>query len=141
MSKAHEPWIMKAEEDLLTCKILLDSDDCPSMAVCFHAQQACEKFLKAFLTANNVEFPKIHDLIILIEDFCAQVNISFSRLKPQLLYMSEYATNARYPGNRFPPSLSEAKEAYETALSVRDFVMIYLSPIRNDSDSKQKLSE
>ena len=96
------------------------------MAVCFHAQQASEKFLKAFLTANNVEFPKIHDLIILIEDYCTLVNISFNLLKPRLIGMSEYAANARYPGNRFPPTLSDAKEAYEAALYVKDFVLMYL---------------
>jgi HEPN domain-containing protein len=126
MRRAHEPWITKAEEDLLVCKILIESDDFPTMAVCFHAQQVCEKYLKAFLTANQVEFPKIHDLIILLEDYCVPINNSFIILKPKLIGLTEYAANTRYPGGNFPPTLTEAKEAYEAALQTKDFILIHL---------------
>jgi len=126
MRKAHEPWINKAEEDLLVCKILLGSDDFPTMAVCFHAQQACEKYLKAFLTSNQIEFPKIHDLVILLEEYCDPINNSFIVLKPKLIGLTEYDTNAIYPGGNFPPTLTKAMEAYEAALQVKDFVTQYL---------------
>ncbi|MBW1960508.1 MAG: HEPN domain-containing protein [Deltaproteobacteria bacterium] len=32
------------------------------MTVCFHAQQCAEKYLKAFLTFKNIDFPKTHDI-------------------------------------------------------------------------------
>lgn len=46
MNEATEPWVIKAEEDLKAAWILFESNDFPSSVVCFHAQQAVEKFLK-----------------------------------------------------------------------------------------------
>jgi HEPN domain-containing protein len=38
----------------------------------FHAQQACEKCLKAVLASVGVEFPRTHDLLRLLELLDAQ---------------------------------------------------------------------
>ena len=43
-------WIQKAEVDIKTAKILIESEDPPTESICFHAQQAVEKLLKAYLT-------------------------------------------------------------------------------------------
>ena len=37
-------------------------DDCPTDTVCFHAQQCVEKYLKAFLVLEGIDFPKAHDI-------------------------------------------------------------------------------
>lgn len=49
MKEQTEPWVVKAEENLKAATILFESGDFPSAVVCFHAQQAAEKYLKAFL--------------------------------------------------------------------------------------------
>jgi HEPN domain-containing protein len=35
--------------------------------VCFHCQQAAEKYLKTLLIFHEVSFPKTHDLLLLLE--------------------------------------------------------------------------
>lgn len=58
----YEKWIRRANEDLAVAGQLL-ADGVPYFgAIGFHAQQAAEKFLKAFLVWHQVEFPKTHDL-------------------------------------------------------------------------------
>jgi HEPN domain-containing protein len=37
-------------------------DDCFTDTVCFHAQQCVEKYLKAFLVLEGIDFPKTHDI-------------------------------------------------------------------------------
>ncbi|MFQ6098037.1 MAG: HEPN domain-containing protein, partial [Armatimonadota bacterium] len=55
-------WVAKAASHLGVARHLL-SDGSPYVEViCFHAQQAAEKYLKAFLVERQIEFPKTHDL-------------------------------------------------------------------------------
>jgi len=62
-------WIEKAEQDLLAASIILDSgyDEKPYGTVCFHCQQAAEKYLKAYLVFLDVMFPKTHNIGQLIQ--------------------------------------------------------------------------
>ncbi|MBI4388553.1 MAG: HEPN domain-containing protein [Nitrospinae bacterium] len=47
--------------------ILRNSPEAHSSVVCFHAQQAVEKLLKAVLYLNLIEFERTHDLVKLAE--------------------------------------------------------------------------
>lgn len=51
-------WLFKANEDLLVVSKLTEFEIIATSSVCFHCQQAVEKFLKAFLIANGVEIKK-----------------------------------------------------------------------------------
>jgi len=55
-------WIRKAESDLKNIELVLPAPDAPLDTVCFHAQQAAEKYLKALLTFHSIPFRKTHDL-------------------------------------------------------------------------------
>ncbi len=55
-------WLLKGDEDLNAAKSLLWHGETFLSTVCFHSQQAAEKYLKAFLTRHQVEFPKTHDI-------------------------------------------------------------------------------
>jgi HEPN domain-containing protein len=58
----YERWIRRADEDLAVAE-QLSFDGVPYFgSIGFHAQQAAEKFLKAFLVWHQIEFPKTHDL-------------------------------------------------------------------------------
>ena len=60
-------WIAKAEGDSATAQREPGATDNPNYdAVCFHAQQCAEKYLKAFLQEANVSFPRTHDLVDLL---------------------------------------------------------------------------
>jgi len=54
-------WILKAENDLKIAKDEIQTEDPATDAVCFHAQQCVEKYLKAFLVFNNKEIRKTHE--------------------------------------------------------------------------------
>ena len=52
-------WVEKAEGDYATAGREIRARRRPNYdAVCFHAQQTAEKYLKAFLQENDVAFPK-----------------------------------------------------------------------------------
>lgn len=61
-----EAWMGKAEEDRLCIRNNLAAAAVPWAAVCFHAQQAVEKYLKAFLIAHAVRVERTHDLAYLL---------------------------------------------------------------------------
>src|SRR5438445_358947 len=55
-------WLVRAQEDLAAAERLLQTSP-PLLAVAaYHAQQAGEKALKAFLAAHNVAFRSTHNL-------------------------------------------------------------------------------
>ena len=57
-------WVNKAEADLLTARREFRTRKSPNYdAVCFHAQQAVEKFLKAILQEKSLPIPRSHSLI------------------------------------------------------------------------------
>ena len=56
-------WMFRANEDLAVLKDLQSSNpEGFASTICFHAQQAVEKFLKAFLAFSDVDFPRTHDV-------------------------------------------------------------------------------
>ncbi|GBD39154.1 hypothetical protein HRbin37_01421 [bacterium HR37] len=115
-------WLIKANDDLKTSEILLKSEDIPTGAVCFHAQQAVEKFLKAYLTNIDVRTGKTHDIAKLL-NMCIQHDKDFEKLnREKLEKLTFYAVEIRYPEEFYTPTTEEAKEAFELALTVKEFI-------------------
>lgn len=110
-------WAVKAEHDLTNAIHTLKlGDACPTDTVCFHAQQCVEKYLKALLVQEGIEFPKTHDLeslIALLPRHARPVLTPEEQGK-----LTEYATGARYPGWGEIP-LGETRRAVATARRVR----------------------
>ena len=55
-------WMRKADQDIASAQALLSQDPPLLYPSCFHSQQAAEKYLKAYLTWRQVEFPKTHSI-------------------------------------------------------------------------------
>ena len=49
-------WIKKAESDLDNVELCISSNKALDTA-CFHAQQAAEKFIKAYMLSASLSFP------------------------------------------------------------------------------------
>jgi HEPN domain-containing protein len=65
--------------------------------ICFHAQQAVEKALKAVLIFHGVDFPLTHDLRELVETLV----VAEGQLPAELSEadtLTPYAVETRYPG-------------------------------------------
>lgn len=89
-------WLTHAGSDLKLAKLGMGQDVLPEQ-VCFHAQQAVEKSLKAVLLFRRIEFPFTHDLEELIETL-EQAGV---KLPPDLREagtLTPYAVESRYPG-------------------------------------------
>ena len=55
-----QQWLSKADKDLQAAGVLLRAQLDDYESVGFHAQQAAEKYIKAFLVRHQIEFPKTH---------------------------------------------------------------------------------
>ena len=111
-------WVEKAENDLKNATLALRAgDECPADTVAFHAQQCAEKYLKALLAHRGIDFPKTHDLGVLITLLGPGAEIDLTAAEQRRLTL--YATLTRYPGDYEPVTLAEAKRAVAAARRVR----------------------
>ncbi len=103
-------WLERAEHDIITAQQTLLLLDGPTDTPCFHAQQAIEKALKALLTANQVAFPRTHDLLRVL-DLTLGLMPDLDLYREQFADMETYAVDMRYPDLGFDPLREEALAA------------------------------
>ena len=114
-------WIRKAEADALSAAALLETRKGAAETVCFLSQQMAEKCLKAFLVARNREFPKIHQLDLLLA-LCMAVNQEIEQFRTEALALNDYYIETRYPGD-FPEfTWLDAEKAFQDASKIKEFV-------------------
>lgn len=119
MKKVTEEWITKAEQDYLVAIRELKAKPPATDAICFHSQQCIEKYMKAILQENEVEFEKIHDLDILLGQ-CKDFIPELESHRDELIKLSTYAVDVRYPG--FDVSKEEAAECVKIMKKVRTVI-------------------
>lgn len=123
-------WLLKAESDLRTAQILIKDENPPTDSICFHAQQAVEKLLKAYLTYLDIKAPKTHDIATLLE-LCLSVDEKFKELDQEKLEeLTFYAVEIRYPDAFYQPSIEEAREALKQAINLKKFILKKLREIK-----------
>ena len=120
MKPIAREWVKKAEGDFATAQREFAVKVEPNYdAVCFHSQQAAEKFLKARLQESDIAFARIHDLTVLLDNVVS-IEPTWENLRPQLHSLTAYAVEYRYPGES--SGKSEAEEALEGCKTVRQAV-------------------
>ena len=109
MSNSVVEWIEKADEDFHVALSLRRVRLHPSHnAVCFHAQQCVEKYLKAVLEKQGAVIRKIHALPVLL-DQCVEAHPLLIAMRPDMVRLSVYAVEFRYPGES--ATVEDAKTA------------------------------
>jgi HEPN domain-containing protein len=116
MKKQTAEWIRKAERDYRVAERLAQSRPPEHDIVCFHCQQAAEKFLKALLIELGLTVPRTHNLEDLLE-LLKPHHASLVALKRGLDFLTQFAVETRYPG--FPTRRSQANAARRWADQVR----------------------
>jgi HEPN domain-containing protein len=119
-------WLAKADEDYQVAVHLLTEDARFAGAVGFHAQQSAEKYLKAFLTWHQVEFPKTHDLGELL-DLAEKADSALATALRETTALNPFGVAARYPGDLAVLTAAEANEAFALATRTRD----HIAPLLN----------
>ncbi|MBI4570039.1 MAG: HEPN domain-containing protein [Planctomycetes bacterium] len=89
-------WLTSAGQDLDVARYLLTQHTSWFNTICFHAQQAAEKFLKAILVHHQVEFTKTHDLKELLR-LVGTVDAPLADSLASVRVLTPYAIQARYP--------------------------------------------
>lgn len=114
-------WFKKADNDLRNAEYVIKMNKPPTDTICFHCQQAAEKYLKGFLASFGKEIPKIHDLEELIS-LCETIDPSFSSLYVIGIELTDYAVVIRYPGLDYEIPIEDTEEAIEKAWKIKKFV-------------------
>lgn len=120
MNPLVDEWVVKAEGDFNTAQRELQVADAPNYdAVCFHAQQSAEKYLKAKLVSAGIEFEKTHDLGIIL-DMLVPLEPSWEEMREDMDCLAGLAVEVRYPG--YCAEAQDAAEAVKIAGRVRRVV-------------------
>jgi HEPN domain-containing protein len=117
--KAAKKWIDKALNDMRAADIILSAESfVPYDVVCFHCQQAVEKFLKSYLVFNNIDFPFTHNLITLSElIFKSNSDSNIKKVFACLDVLEPYSVASRYPDDI---GVLQREDAVETRSALRD---------------------
>ncbi|MEM8484972.1 MAG: HEPN domain-containing protein [Bacteroidota bacterium] len=116
-----QAWLNKADKDLLTAKREFSFEDPVIESVCFHSQQATEKYIKAYLVYKDIPFPKSHDIGKLI-DLLDQNEKELHEYKDIADTLTDYGVEIRYPDINDIPEKEEAKEALAITIKFRELI-------------------
>jgi len=121
---AVREWIRKAENDLLTItnNMRAPAGEIPYDTCCFHAQQAAEKYLKAYLTFHGRETPFSHNLAGLARG-CLDIDPSFADWIERAEELTPFGVAARYPDEGIWPTLDETQAAWNTARELKKHIL------------------
>jgi HEPN domain-containing protein len=114
-------WIRFADTDLGIANHLAETyRPNPFEIVCYHCQQCVEKILKAYLIAKQIDYKKVHDLNLLLND-CAKCDGEFDRFAEVCISLTSYAVITRYPVGEDDISEYDMKKALSDALKILTF--------------------
>ena len=116
-----QQWMEIADSDLYHAEYMANNMRPVSYAIiCFHCQQAAEKYLKWFLVLHDIEPPKTHDLEEL-EKLCETIHPQFSVLYEKCGILSGYAVQSRYP-HEMRVEKQDMDKALQHAKEIREFI-------------------
>lgn len=110
-------WIEIANEDLILAEHAFTlKSNIPYRLIGYHAQQAAEKYLKAFLVSRFIEFPYTHNIELLINLVSQVYNIK-DELNDAVI-LTGFAIAKRYPSEYEKVTKEDAKKALSIAKQV-----------------------
>ncbi|MGC9343720.1 MAG: HEPN domain-containing protein [Bacteroidales bacterium] len=113
-------WLFRAKEDIAVLESLASINlEYYASTICFHAQQAVEKYLKAFLAYNDINFPRTHDVDYLLLE-CQKIDKKAFII--DLKSLSDFGVSLRYPDDFYIPGIFETKEYIEIAKDIQKIV-------------------
>ena len=123
-------WIDRAESDLLNVANNVAAEQVPWDTVCFHCQQAVEKYLKAVLVILEEQVPRIHDLEQLLD--LVKVNLpELAECREDLRWLTTWAVASRYPVEAMDarPGEADGRRAQAVSGRVRSICRTYLKAV------------
>ncbi|MCX8036721.1 MAG: HEPN domain-containing protein [Candidatus Sumerlaeia bacterium] len=124
-------WLLKAKHDLIAARKSASGEDAVLDVAIYHCQQAAEKALKALMVAHDIPFEKMHDIKALLAQVL-DIAPSLSEYMERADYLTDYATEYRYPGEELAPSAEEFCQALQDAESIFELVLARLPEMHLD---------
>jgi len=91
-----EEWLKMADDDFRFAETNLRGGSAFYAQICFHFQQAAEKYLKAYIIGKGLAFEKVHDLVHLLRT-CPAAEPAFAVLKEDCILLNTAYIETRYP--------------------------------------------
>ena len=108
-------WLNRAKSNLAMA--MIRTPDVYLEDLCFEAQQAAEKAIKAAMIMRGIDFPFVHDLARLLS-LLEETGESLPGIVTQAEELSQYATATRYPTLEQPVTERDYNEAVRVAEAV-----------------------
>jgi HEPN domain-containing protein len=89
-------WFCLADADIDSAKLLKEMRPQHREIICYHCEQAVEKYLKGYLHSHGIMPPRIHDLEKICA-MCSEKDIRFDTIVKECIYITQFATQLRYP--------------------------------------------
>ena len=110
--------IRKANSDYVAAASLIgDDSELHSDIIAFHCQQCIEKYLKAFLIYHDVDYPKTHNLELLLY-LCLRADKDFEDF--DLEDFSAFGVAVRY--DDITAGIDITQRAFEMAKTVMEYI-------------------
>lgn len=126
-------WVEKAEDDYRVARRERQAKPAVHSAVCFHAQQCVEKYLKALLQEHEISFHRTHDLEALMKLGLPVVQ-ALETHRESLQWLTTFAVEVRYPGMK--ARSRDADRCLQIATSLRTLMRRQLSLNKKQSRKK-----
>jgi len=117
-------WFRFADKDLKIAEHLLETmRPQPLEIICYHCQQAAEKYLKGYLIYKGIiDPPKTHNLNFLL-DMCVIYDDEFNKIEKACSALTRYGVQPRYP-DEIGVTDSDTQKAIKYAGQIRDFSVL-----------------
>ena len=103
--------LVKAHADLSAARLLASDTGQDDGVIGFHAQQACEKAIKAVLALREVEIPRTHNLGFLLDLLGDAGGLA------EVVWLNPWAVTMRYDEQESPLDRHAALAAADSAVS------------------------
>jgi HEPN domain-containing protein len=115
-------WFDFADQDIDTAQLLFQMRPMHVEIICYHCEQAAEKYLKGYLVAHGIFPPKTHELEKLCA-MCSEINNQFDEIVTLCSFLTQFATQTRYP-HEMNITETHVKHAISNAESIKNFAPI-----------------
>lgn len=121
-----QEWFGKGSHDIDEAQLSLRDGGWTDI-ICFHCQQAAEKYLKGFLVSNGINIGKMKKFQIHLTKLwneCYKLDQTFSLIEEECIVLNPYYIESRYPLG--PPKVytkEEAEEAIQSAEKIINHVL------------------
>lgn len=122
-------WFIMGDKDLKGAKILYEYDGDFGL-VCFHLQQAVEKYIKGFLIYKTGMLQNGHNLFKLCK-VASYHDKGFNKFLKDTAFLNAYYIETRYPAEE---PLVAGKEDVEESLKIAENIIEYIKKIINEKE-------